>query len=86
MKIVHIVDEKYVEIKNKREIEEYFKKNGKPSHIELEVFPPRKKIKLKEPIYYVEMSMEELRLVSFYLELEKRKPIIDINICEKKEK
>ena len=45
-----------------------------------------KTIQRKEPLYIVEMSMEELQLVSFYLELEKRKPIIDVTIKKENEK
>ena len=80
MRIVHIVDKKYVEIKNKRELEEYFKTHNKSSSVELEFFPPTKEIKLKEPTYLVEMSAKEIQLVSFYLELENRKPIMNIEL------
>lgn len=82
MKIVHILDKEYVEITNKRELEEYFKKHN-PSELELQCFPPRKEIKLKEPKYIVEMSAKEIQLVSFYLELENRKPIMNIELDTK---
>ena len=39
-----------------------------------------KNIPSKEPTYLVEMSMKELQLVSFYLELEKRKPITNVKL------
>lgn len=86
MKIVHIENKKYVEIKDKRELEEYFKRLNKPNNVELELFPPRKEIKLKEPTYIVEMSAKEFQLVSFYLELERRKPITNIELNIKTEK
>ena len=44
---------------------------------------PTKMIKLKEPIYIIEMSTSEFQLVSFYLELEKRKPIMNVEIDAK---
>ena len=34
----------------------------------------------KEPIYIVEMSAKEIQLVSFYLELENRKPILNVEV------
>ena len=45
-----------------------------------------KEIPSKEPIYYVEMSMKELQIISFYLELENRKPILNVKIDAKIEK
>ena len=46
-----------------------------------------KSVPTNKPIYVVEMSMEELQLVNFYLELENRKPIMNVEIetCLKKE-
>ena len=79
MKIVHIQEEEYVR-KTPEEIEEERKLSVHECLID-----PWKKVPLKEPRYVVEMSMEELQLVSFYLELEKRNPIIDINIKDKEE-
>ena len=40
----------------------------------------------EKPIYIVEMTSEEYQLVSFYLELEKRKPIMNVKLDVKKEK
>ena len=34
----------------------------------------------KEPTYIVEMTSQEFQLVSFYLELEKRKPIMNVKV------
>ena len=47
------------------------------------LFLPHKTVKLKKPIYVVEMTSEELQLVSFYLELEKRKPIVNVKLDTK---
>ena len=77
MKIIHIKTEKQVK-KTKREIEQE-EKNGVDKIRWVDHF---KTIRLKEPIYIIEMSMEELQLVSFYLELEKRKPIMNVNIVK----
>lgn len=38
------------------------------------------------PVYIVEMTSEEYQLVSFYLELEKRKPIMNVKLDVEKEK
>ena len=40
----------------------------------------------EKPTYIVEMTSEEYQLVSFYLELEKRKPIMNIKLDVEKEK
>ena len=74
MKIVYIKTEEQV-IKTKRELEQE-KKNNENS-LWLDKY---KVVPLKEPIYIVEMSMEELQLISFYLELEKRKPIVNVEL------
>ena len=39
-----------------------------------------KSVPSKEPTYLVEMSAKEIQLVSFYLELENRKPIMNVEI------
>lgn len=39
-----------------------------------------KSVPSKEPTYIVEMSAKEIQLVSFYLELENRKPIMNIEL------
>ena len=71
MKIVHIETEKVVK-KSKKEIE----KEDPISFFVNEY----KKVPLKESIYIVEMSAKELQLVNFYLELENRKPIFNVEI------
>lgn len=75
MKIIHIETQKSVR-KTKKELEEELK-TIKPNSV---WFSEYKSVPMKEPIYIVEMSMEELKLVSFYLELENRKPIMNVEI------
>lgn len=75
MKIIHIKIDERVE-KTKEELEQ--QENNIDRGL---LFADKYKIvPLKEPIYIVEMSMEELQLVSFYLELEKRKPTVNIEL------
>jgi len=74
MKIVNIEHFKYVE-----KTEEIKKKDSK-NNIGPIWFNERKRVPLKEPIYIVTMTSKELQLVSFYLELEKRKPIMNVEI------
>ncbi len=76
MKIVHIITEKD-EPMTEKEQQEYLENNPKS------LFLPCKTIKLEKPIYIVEMTDDELQLVSFYLELEKRKPIINVKLDAK---
>lgn len=40
----------------------------------------------ENPVYIVEMTNEEYQLISFYLELEKRKPIMNVKLDVEKEK
>lgn len=40
----------------------------------------QKEVPAKEPIYIVEMSTKEFQLVSFYLELENREPIMNVEL------
>ena len=75
MKIVYIKTEKMVK-KSKKEIQK-----------ELSMYPngtmllsDYKNVPIKEPIYVVEMSAKEIQLVSFYLELENRKPIMNVEL------
>ena len=42
-----------------------------------------KSVPSKEPTYIVEMSAKEIQLVSFYLELENRKPIMNVELDAK---
>ena len=74
MKIVHIVTEKAIK-KSKEEIEKEQKENSN-----LFLIDEYKRVPLKEPRYIVEMSAKEIQLVSFYLELENRKPIFNVEI------
>ena len=37
-------------------------------------------VKLEEPEYVVELTNSEFQLISFYLELEKRKPIMNVEL------
>ncbi len=39
-----------------------------------------KEVPVKEPIYFVEMSAKEFQLVNFYIELERRKPITNLEL------
>lgn len=39
-----------------------------------------KMVPTEEPTYIVEMSQKEFQLVSFYLELENRKPIMNVKV------
>lgn len=79
MKIVNIIREDYVP-----KTEEELAKDLEACTDEFrkKYIPTQKLVPLKEPLYIVAMSMEELRLVSFYLELEKRKPIVNIEITK----
>lgn len=72
MKIIHIETQKRVK-KTKKELEEEMKK----SLIWVDEY---KIVPMKEPTYIVEMSAKEIQLVSFYLELENRKPILNVEI------
>lgn len=73
MKIINIETEKRVK-KREEEIEKEQKESSKWFVNQYKIIP------LKEPFYIVEMSMEELQLISFYLELERRKPIMNVEI------
>ena len=42
-----------------------------------------KSVPSKEPTYVIEMSAKEFQLVSFYLELERRKPIMNVKVDAK---
>lgn len=79
MKIVHIARERFVP-KTKKELAKDFENCA--DEFEKKFVKKEKLVQMKEPVYFVEMSMEELRLVSFYLELEKRKPIVNIEITK----
>ena len=74
MRIVHIVDTKRVK-KTKKELEKEAKNVSRGYFTN-----DYKSVKLKNPSYIVEMSIEEFQLISFYLELEKREPIMNIKV------
>ena len=76
MKVIHIKTTEIV----KRTKKELKKENGESQFNT----PFRyKTVELKEPVYIVELSMKELQLISFYLELENRKPIMNVEIDTK---
>ena len=79
MEIIRINDTIAIR-KSKREIERELKKCK--NEIDKILVNEYKFTPKSKPTYIVEMSMEELQLVSFYLELEKREPIMNINIVK----
>ena len=81
MKIVHIIKEKRTLKPNATEIEEQAIKDGK-SYLETQDLLYEYE-ELEKPNYVVEMTSDEFQLVSFYLELEKRKPIINVKLDAK---
>ena len=81
MKITHILNEKWVEKPNAKSLIEEALKERKL----LGVDETMDRVPLDEPIYVVEMTQSEYQLVSFYLELEKRKPIMNVKIDVEKE-
>lgn len=76
MKIVHILNEKWVEKPNAKLLTEKALKERRL----LGVDETMEKVPLDEPIYVVEMAQSEYQLISFYLELEKRKPIMNVKV------
>lgn len=77
MKIIHIETQKRVKKTKKelrKELDDCKNEMGKLLISEYKSVPS------KEPTYIVEMSAKELQLVNFYLELEKRKPILNVEI------
>lgn len=81
MKIVHILNEKWVEKPNAKLLMAEALKGRRL----LGVDETMEKVPLDEPIYVVEMTQSEYQLISFYLELEKRKPIMNVKIDVEKE-
>ena len=77
MKIVHIETQKRVK-KTKKELQKEL--DACKNDMSKMLISEYKSVPSKEPTYFVEMSMEELKLVSFYLELEKRKPIMNVKL------
>lgn len=82
MKLLQIMREKFVP-KTKKELAND-KERISRGEFSTELIQEEKIVQLKEPVYIVAMSMKELQLVSFYLELENRKPIVNIEITKEK--
>lgn len=77
MKIINIIREKMVE-KTEQELEEEYKNCR--NDVSKFFINKCKMIPTEEPTYIVEMSAKEIQLVSFYLELENRKPIVNVEL------
>lgn len=77
MKIVQIETEKRVK-KTKEELQKELE--ACKDDVSRLIVSEYKRVPSKEPTYIVEMSAKEIQLVSFYLELEKRKPIMNVNL------
>ena len=77
MKILHVNNKKQVKKSKKEKLKELNDCKDELSKILVSDF---KLVESKEPIYIVEMSAKEFQLVSFYLELENRKPILNVEI------
>lgn len=77
MKILQINHKKQVKKSKKEILEELKACKNEMSKMLVSDF---KLVESKEPIYIVEMSAKEFQLVSFYLELENRKPILNVEI------
>lgn len=80
MKIIHIETQKSVK-KTKKELQEEL--NACKDELSKILISEYKSVPSEEPIYIVEMSAKEIQLVSFYLELENRKPIMNVEIDTK---
>lgn len=77
MKIIHIETQKRVKKTKKelrKELDACVNDMGRMLVSEYKCVPS------KEPTYIVEMSAKEIQLVSFYLELENRKPIMNVKV------
>ena len=83
MKILQVIKTKQV-----RKTEEEIKRelDNCMSDWQKELIGKYKEVPTKEPTYIVEMSAKELRLVNFYLELERRKPIVNVEVEAKLKK
>ena len=77
MKILQVNNKKQVKKSKKEKLKELNDCKDELSKILVSDF---KLVESKEPIYIVEMSAKEFQLVSFYLELENRKPILNVEI------
>lgn len=77
MKIIHIETQKRVK-KTKKELRKEL--DDCKNEMSKMLISEYKSVPSKEPTYIVEMSAKEIQLVSFYLELENRKPILNVEI------
>ena len=77
MKIIHIETQKRVK-KPKKELQKEL--DDCKNEMDKMLISEYKSVPSKEPTYIVEMSAKEIQLVSFYLELENRKPILNVEI------
>ena len=77
MKIIHIETQKRVK-KTKQEYQKDL--DACKNAMSKMLVSAYKSVPSKEPTYIVEMSAKEIQLVSFYLELENRKPIMNIEL------
>lgn len=77
MKIIHIEKQKLVK-KTKKELSKELA--ACTNEISKMCISEYKSVPSEEPTYLVEMSAKEIQLVSFYLELENRKPILNVEI------
>ena len=83
MKIIHIETQKRVKKPKKELQKELDACKNEASKILVSEY---KFVPSEEPTYIVEMSAKEIQLVSFYLELENRKPIMNVEIDAKLKK
>ena len=77
MKIIHIETQKRVK-KTKKELRKEL--DDCKNEMSKMLISEYKSVPSEEPTYIVEMSAKEIQLVSFYLELENRKPILNVEI------
>lgn len=80
MKIIHIETEKRVK-KTKEELRKEL--DSCVNEMSRMFVSEYKSVPRKEPVYIIEMSAKEIQLVSFYLELENRKPIMNVELDTK---
>lgn len=83
MQIVHIETQKRVLKTEEEKAKELSECKNEMSRMLVSDY---KLVPSENPMYIVEMTNEEYQLVSFYLELEKRKPIMNVKIDVEKEK
>lgn len=86
MKIIHIETQKRVKKTKKELAKEMAHYKGSKEDLLGFAIDEYKSIPTDKPTYIIEMTEEELQLVSFYLELEKRKPIMNVKIDAKLKK